>query len=61
MSTGKGKATYLYMEQKSKDTNKILLGGKYEKLQHGFLQKKKNLPWLGSILTTASTPESWKQ
>lgn len=41
MSTGKGKATYLYMEQKSKDTNKILLGGKYEKLQHGFLQKKK--------------------
>lgn len=45
VSTGKGKATYLYMEQNSKDTNKIFLGENMKKLQHVFfLQKKKFLP-----------------
>lgn len=42
VSTGKGKATYLYMEQNSKDTNKIFLGENMKKLQHVFFLQKKN-------------------
>lgn len=41
VSTGKEKATYLYMEQNSKDTNKIFLGENMKKLQHVFFLQKK--------------------
>lgn len=61
VSTGKEKATYLYMEQNSKDTNKIFLGENMKNCNIFFFTEKKFLPWLGSILTTASTPESGKQ
>lgn len=44
MSTGKGKATYLYMEQNSKDTNKIFLGENMKNCNIFFFYRKKISP-----------------
>lgn len=41
VSTGKEKATYLYMEQNSKDTNKIFLGENMKNCNMFFFLQKK--------------------
>lgn len=44
VSTGKEKATYLYMEQNSKDTNKIFLGENMKNCNIFFFYRKKISP-----------------